>query len=1349
MTLRCPALQAHAIELDAATAPEWCQRIADDRQCAPEDLRVEFAAAPPFLEPGCLLLQLLHRTREPAPTGGWWFRSETEAVHDTVLWYLVGGAEPEERWIQRVDTAWGFQEALSQRPGFRIDAETAADYLRVFANFAETQSHILWPLESPGELFFWTPLNKWERKQLSEKLGSLTLSEPRPVTSGFEIEGAALRNDELWRVSFHLYDRDVFGLNPRTPIHRKGEILVSFEDDKPLVTGLPANYLPRSRFRPAPQLCGLDDLTSQEGRRRLGGQEAEAVIRDINHHVRPLIQPVYDDLERSLITRAYLTPLPFYGEPGLNLVELHDCRQSGERVTRFVVWRPGFAASLHTESGCIHDLNEHLEIHHHWSLRDERDAARYLEYFCSFTWGDHGPFQIISRPDQMPHPAADPSTAKVFPKNTHLLGADSTADAEELLRRLQPPRFQRRSDEGGRLLDAAVFYAGTLFYARFEVGPDGSVTMLEDTPLIVWELWEGTQWRPEEPAGAIAPPIDWEAEARLKPLAATDCIAEILRKGEGGQHTPVEIRNRVVSGRLNLRGESVGPLRFDHCRFRGPVDFGHLSASGYIELHHCVFENGLDLEEAELRGRLHLKEVVVCGGRSGGGLRLAETSVRNLLLDTVCLEGDIRAESVEVRGNLDLLSVQTLGGVDLEFCTVGQRLLISTSRSSDLPTCMHTDLVLNHSRAHSIDLQGLKVCGDLSAYQAFAEQAIDITGLGQRPAEFLGDVSLYGTVAEKNQLIFSGVTITGDLNLNFARVGTGLWIEPEEDSPLRNFVRGDLEMGGLRAPQLVRIRRTDIGGKLYARGLEAGEIRMAGDNVNVDEGNDTPRLEYRPLRVGGDINLEDADIANEVYLAGIASGGALRMRHARTGGDVALAIHAKLARERGLTYGSTADEGFLTADFPGGVNLSKTEIGGDVVLSAVQCQDGIDLSDSRVRRDIEIRAVDRPARARSLDLEGLHCEGNIDISGLRLAATCTEPDCRGHRCDRNECRTKRKAGHVVARHMRVAGRLRSASAGETAVVPGCLDLSFSALGTLEISVDTFPLRGREAHEEGARCGAGSDAEARLGAEVCGVVLRRASIDMLSVHANESGYPRPLDLRHAEIRWWEFNRRDVSTGESRRSEAAEDYIRLLTDQRNLPLLQRHTWRSIENNLFNWGHEVAADEVYRAMRRWLLRQPPSGPWERFKWPFRWAGDILTKGLTSPWRLLGIMGLWLLLSSWLFSLPGNIGPSEQGYFVRPAELRYVIKNPPAGEWGLGAGFWTALGFHVPVAAFTARDEWEPANDTSLAYYQKGGDIRRIGWPLSAEDYANLVLITHWIMWPVVIVLASRKLFRRAQQQ
>jgi len=159
------------------------------------------------------------------------------------------------------------------------------------------------------------------------------------------------------------------------------------------------------------------------------------------------------------------------------------------------------------------------------------------------------------------------------------------------------------------------------------------------------------------------------------------------------------------------------------------------------------------------------------------------------------------------------------------------------------------------------------------------------------------------------------------------------------------------------------------------------------------------------------------------------------------------------------------------------------------------------------------------------------------------------------------------------------------------------------------------------------------------------------------------------------------------------------------------------------------------------------------ERITWyPWRIArrvGDWLTKDVTSPVRIGWLMVLWLALSTYLFSYPGNIGPSEPGYLTLAPEVRYATEHPDSGAWGPSSGFWTALQFHVPVAAFTARDEWEPSADRPMIIFESGEVTRRLGWNMTAEDYANLVLVAHWIAWPVVIVLASRKFLRRAQQQ
>ena len=71
-------------------------------------------------------------------------------------------------------------------------------------------------------------------------------------------------------------------------------------------------------------------------------------------------------------------------------------------------------------------------------------------------------------------------------------------------------------------------------------------------------------------------------------------------------------------------------------------------------------------------------------------------------------------------------------------------------------------------------------------------------------------------------------------------------------------------------------------------------------------------------------------------------------------------------------------------------------------------------------------------------------------------------------------------------------------------------------------------------------------------------------------------------------------------------------------------------------------------------------------------------------------------------------------------------------------------ALRVHVPVAVLTARSAWAPTNDRKLTVSLLDRPIFRWGW-ITPEDYANLVLALHCLIWPVILIIASRKFFMR----
>jgi len=450
---------------------------------------------------------------------------------------------------------------------------------------------------------------------------------------------------------------------------------------------------------------------------------------------------------------------------------------------------------------------------------------------------------------------------------------------------------------------------------------------------------------------------------------------------------------------------------------------------------------------------------------------------------------------------------------------------------------------------------------------------------------------------------------------------------------------------------------------------------------------------------------------------------------------------------------------FLQSDAPRGNTIE-----GSIELGGADIPKLLRIRNTRVGKSIEAGGVATaelqilgPTTAKHLTMTGLKCLGAADITGLDLSGHWPTAESQD--------------GAVIADLATFGKKLIVAkSLTEGATIPGRLELSGSTIGELAVSVSSFK---EEVTVENLK--------------LHGILLSQAQINKFSAIASESDYPRPIDLSFSEIKWWEFRE-----GNESESDKAEDYLQLLEGD---PHKQRHTFSSIEQNLFNRGLDDAADEVHVAMRKWLrgefgrwLKNRGRSVWDfwlknrrRSVWDFwpknrgrsvrdlltlfgrfdrwlsrsvrdlwtrfgHWLGrslwDFLTLSTTSPLLLLIIVLISTIFSAvGVFSNPANIGPSETGLIAHP-EWR-ADQRPLEAEWNWWSGAWMAVRFHVPVAVLTARSAWAPANGKELTV-----SLPYLSWRtarLSPEDYANIVLALHCLIWPVILIIGSRKFFMR----
>lgn len=115
---------------------------------------------------------------------------------------------------------------------------------------------------------------------------------------------------------------------------------------------------------------------------------------------------------------------------------------------------------LNGTSPPIHEVNANQQLH-----INEKTVLDYLAFFCFFVRGDDGPFFIVDSQDN-----------EFLPDLGQL-----QSEFEAVFR---PPRVWGKDEQGNWRVSALVYYSDAVFAANFEVHQDGTVDMLDDTPLL-------------------------------------------------------------------------------------------------------------------------------------------------------------------------------------------------------------------------------------------------------------------------------------------------------------------------------------------------------------------------------------------------------------------------------------------------------------------------------------------------------------------------------------------------------------------------------------------------------------------------------------------------------------------------------------------------------------------------------------------------------------------------------------------------------------------------------------------------------------------------------------------------
>jgi hypothetical protein len=1248
----------------------------------------------------------------------------------------------------------------------RIDLETISDYVTEFINYelayAEKTGLLVSELDPDprtfGVLDWPTPLLESEKLEVKACLEKPRMRPYKDTEYSLRVEACMVEDDALVRREFRIFTRDnVSG--------KKGEVFWGERDPEALVVGLPDNCraspgaslgFPKVRFSADP-----------EGWEEVPPEDVSSILSDLQRRIKPVLDPT----QLGRWSRQHLT---FY-DPELLLLKIEPAN-SKEKWIAYILWKPGFALPLNSTSTPIHQLNEVLAAERKKQsgdgrvIRTAKDAAAYAVFFCRHAWGDEEPFIVLK--------SKDDKAIRQLDLTDWDFNSDYFESKDRALADIAEPVPTEVTSSGNPLafeVDAWVLYKKTIAKVTFAVPADGSIEMTDDEPMVGTSI-ETPDDEPTPRRLHYYLPLECviSEPAELKPLVASDLEFELQK--ESGQSTVA--KNRVLTGQLTQ--ETLHVRNFHRCRFRGRVDLRLLVSDRGLSFEECVFENGLDLSGASLGGKLSITDCLLVQGwhhpliDTAQPFSLDDLSADSLQIDGLSSTGSLSASGVRIDGAVQLFHMTTLGAIDLTGLAAQSLYLWDTQTKED------------------IDLQHCVI-----------EQWVGFEDVrAGKNVKTGSSIGLYGAVIKNNYVSFDDVTLTGDLSATFLRVGTGFFLESK--APRGNTIGGSVELGGANLPQLLRIRNTHVGESIEAKGVATAEVKILGGRLQSTL-RDAPVEEFKTSHIGRIIDLTDADIKHDVTLVDLEVGNgpregtaSLQLRNAKVGGNVRLFLTAKDVPAQGW---------LLERDFVGewrhGLDLKNANILGDLDLSGVQCPAGaISLEEAEIQRDFHIRERDSGKRAATtqLAMPGLKCLGAADITGLDLSG---HPPTAESSSD----------GAVIAALATFANKLivaksvaepaaggpngaviadlatfdkkpivaKSADRLVSATIPGRLDLSGSTIGELAVSYSSFPFKPDHKNltvddkKEPVDGASTVDDQKKLDDRTLtpeeldnknlmthGIILNRARVDKLSVFRTrpkderKCQYPQPIDLRFSEIKWWEFREGDKSD-----SDHARDYLKLLEGDHHK---QRHTYSSIEQNLFNRGLDDEADEVHRAMREWL-RGKDNGKvvrWlsNRFR-PFfyrlgagidkigRWLTnrfrsilDGFTRSTTSPLPLLWIVLIWTLFSVLgVFSNPVNIGPSEAGLIAHPKWTAETV--PPDAEWGWRSGVWMAARFHVPVAALTARSAWAPANGRELTV-----SLPYLSWRtarLSPEDYANFVLALHFLIWPVIIIIASRKFFLR----
>lgn len=591
---------------------------------------------------------------------------------------------------------------------------------------------------------------------------------------------------------------------------------------------------------------------------------------------------------------------------------------------------------------------------------------------------------------------------------------------------------------------------------------------------------------------------------------------------------------------------------------------------------------------------------------------------------------------------------------------------------------------------------GARIGGKLKLHSATVRYGLFCRPIGKKRCEIGGQASLAGATVEGHadfigvcvsaDLVLSGATIEGDVLMwyrNWRKVH-----KPNDpqgaELPLRAVIRGDLHAKNATITGDVDLRRVDVEGSIGLPNATLGELRLGrpeGHGAVIQELKDT-RTTCRELRLDG-----------------------LQAR-----GDV------DLSWVKVLPEGEDKEQKVC-------LNATGARLGGELLLWKDPAADG---GDGHPNRKTDL-AILRHGKVELAD---------VQASGLRITGDCFKQTVDAEH-GRVPGEDDPESEHPIIDPL--TGLVRLASHRLQKAGQRLKHAAFSSVRWLlkldrEAFVEQMQRPAHTQHPLMWLLFDGFSADRYWPNENRRISLERSVFRRVRVR---EPLPRGIDLANLKVDRWDPPARD-HTGRGANKDRPRFFVELLRSSEPFSVA---SYAGIERTLRDRGERETANRIHAYGER-RNRRTDSG-WLRVLGSF--LLDVTTAYGTRSWRLLAVVG-----ATFVFSTACVFGSREN--FVPTADLRGVSDaiiapdaHPDEEDWGWGSAAWVSLQHQIPIVQLTAKSDWKPADQGFVLDFYVIEPLVYERARFSVEDYANLVLLTHWVIVPLLVLNLSGYFRRR----